>query len=175
MIEGVPRSIGYVLRAAALLAATTALAAGPSFASGASSSAPSSYASARSTSAQTQFVARADAICAKAAKRGNALRVPSTPVGYAPFLQRVSTILTDAVRELRAVTAPPRSRAAYARLLATVSSEVERIRRAREYLRAGDLRRAQSTLEQLNSNKVNAEANALGLHECANSIEAGGA
>jgi hypothetical protein len=156
---------------AAAVLAMAALGAG-AFARGATPPRRSSSAPARSSSAHAQFAARADAVCSEAARRTSRLRTPSSPSQYAPFLERVEALLTTAERELQGIPAPARSRSAYARFLATVSSELARIGHARAYLRAGEVRRAERALRELDPEKAAAEAVALGLPVCAHAIEA---
>src|ERR1700761_5548586 len=88
----------------------------------------------KSPSRDALFVSRADAVCTKAKQRASGLsRLESLSQ-----LERFDSILPQAERELRAVRAPARQRAAYATFLAAVSTEAQRVGRLVEALRERD-------------------------------------
>jgi hypothetical protein len=119
-------------------------------------------------SAHDQFVARADAICAKSAQRAKALKAPNGNPSPA-YIDRANKLLAETSRELAAVKPPPEARAGYQRFLTAAQREIGLLRQLAAYLRATDLPRAGAILPKLNKSTVNSEARTLGLKKCVSS------
>jgi hypothetical protein len=120
-----------------------------------------------STTARAAFVARADAICASGIRKAQRLTPPKSATELLPFIEQAETIVHGILTELRTVTPPARSRAAYTKFLATAEQETKTLSVAATALRSHNLSLAKSALASLKSNTSNAEAAALGLSECA--------
>jgi hypothetical protein len=123
---------------------------------------------------QAEFVTRANAFCAVALRSAASVKTPKSAAELLPFSERASSIVSKLVSELKAVTPPSNSRAAYSRFLATSSHEAQMLGELEQALRVGSTTRAHAALQALNSgDAVNEEAKALGLTECARTVTRG--
>jgi hypothetical protein len=120
-----------------------------------------------STPTHAEFVARANAICKSSESKASQLKAPTSVAGLLPFAEQARSIVDELLTQLKGVTPPPGSRAAYDRFLATLGRETQEIERLVTALRNRDVNGAKAALGALNSNTSNAEARALGLTECA--------
>ncbi|MCW3067378.1 MAG: hypothetical protein JWL67_3 [Solirubrobacterales bacterium] len=119
------------------------------------------------TAGRADFVARANAICASGLRKAEGLTTPKSTAEVLPFAQHASSIVTGLLIQLKGVTPPASSRAAYARFLQTAGAEASEIGQLVAALRTRDVAHAKTALAQLSSNTSNAQARALGLSECA--------
>jgi hypothetical protein len=119
------------------------------------------------TASHADFVARANAICATGLRKAEGLGTPKSAAEALPFAEHASANVSGLLSQLKGVTAPASSRAAYAKFLATAGAEAKAIGQLVTALRAHKTAQAKTALGRLNSNTSNAEAGALGLSECA--------
>lgn len=124
-----------------------------------------------SSSTDAQFVGRANAICADLEKRGKELARPNTPSDQIELTQRAGELLHRGERELAAVKPSADKRAAYKRFLTTVATEADAVSQLASELRTRNTTAARATLRKLSSNRVNREAEALGIAQCARTVE----
>jgi hypothetical protein len=118
----------------------------------------------------TQFVSRADAICAEAVNAGQELHQPKSRPELLPFLERAGPIVARGISELKDVKPPSDVRAAYDRFLATTAHEVRSLGELTQALRTKNVPQEHVALQALNSNSANEQAQALGLTECARTV-----
>jgi hypothetical protein len=127
--------------------------------------------SANSSSDQTKFVSRADAICAKATQQGRVLPAPKGAAGTISFLEKARALIERTHRELQTVAPPSSSRAAYDRFLAAIAQEVESMSELIRAVRARDRGRYQAITKRMATNTVNRQATTLGLPACSETVE----
>lgn len=125
-----------------------------------------------SSSSEHRFVARANAICAKAQARAKRLKAPgASAAGDRRFIEQVSVLLAQVSEELASVKAPASKRAAYRRFVTGTRREVTHLKQYAAALGTNDRNRAGKALAAIEANTLNAQAAALGLSTCARAVE----
>ncbi len=125
-------------------------------------------------SEQARFTSRADAVCAKAERRGKALGRPRGTAESISFFTSTHTIVAQAGDELQAVAPPASKRAAYRRFLGAIAQEARSLDELGQAVRNGDRARYRAITKRMAANTVNAQAGALGLSGCAETVQPSG-
>jgi hypothetical protein len=126
-----------------------------------------------STSAHDQFIARANAACAKALVRAKRL-APKSEESPTVFFAHAEELIAELGRTLSRVSPPPSQRVAYRRLIASIEREVGYIRQLRLNGANVNNARGRAVLKKMEANTVNHEAAALGLAKCGQTVEPSG-
>jgi hypothetical protein len=125
-------------------------------------------------SEQARFTSRADAVCARAERRGKALSRPQGTAESISFFASAHASVAQAEDELQAVAPPASRRAAYRRFLAAIAQEAPSLEELGQAVRKGDRSRYRAITERMAANTVNAQAGALGLSGCAETVQPSG-
>ena len=124
---------------------------------------------------QQEFIAQADAICQETNKEQAAVRGSGPRPGiYGPnfsdaaFLSRYNAVTRDALKRLRALSAPEADREAVNEVLSAVEGSVAAVDERIAALRARDLPRQSEAERDLERSygDIAASAGALGLSQC---------
>jgi hypothetical protein len=139
---------------------------GASGASGASGSAPLS---------QDEFVSQANAVCKEENDKTAALKAPSATASIQdqiPTLEQDIAIANDTYTQLNAITPPSNLQAKYAAFLSDGKGQIALANRLLDAAKANDTSKLQQMPAKANAinAQTNADANALGLTECASDV-----
>ena len=122
--------------------------------------------SGKSTTKDSQFVAKADSICAAAQKKAQSLVGAKSKLNP-QSLDQAAAIVSSTANELRAVRPPAALRAGYQRYLTIVSQEIDAVKRLAHAIDTHDTATAKELAGKLNSSASNEHAALLGLRTCA--------
>lgn len=124
---------------------------------------------ASSSATDHEFVAQANAICARAEKKAVSL-VGSNGKLTVQSLGRAVALLEQTAAELSRVQPPSSMQASYARYLALARHEVALTAKLSDYIHTHNVAGVRSLEGQLNSTASNEAARALGLNTCAREV-----
>ena len=117
---------------------------------------------------KSQFMSRADAICATGTRRMDSLQRPSGMPGIATLMAAALPIEQEAQAKLDALVPPASDRARYASLLDMIAQSITKTSELRSAAEADDERRVQNLYNDLAAlqQRENGASEELGLKQC---------
>lgn len=115
-----------------------------------------------------RLIARGDAICKRLSRAQKELVFPDTAEDYAAYLAKVNALLSDAIKDLKALSRPKQNRVLLQRMFNLLDELLAMVQQARSAVAGGAYQTADQILSRVE--KVNSKASGLalqyGFEEC---------